>query len=237
MRRRGTGCGRNAAAAASALAALLIAGCGGSSGADRAALPSAPLTGATTASDDFGGASTSASEPRVRPSTTGRSAAGTGEAGARAAAGAAKDASSTAAGEHGGSGRAGGRTGSGRRRGRATGPVPARTNAADAQAAERTVREYYRRIVAQDGSLCTELLTLRAVEAITGRRGADAVAKCRRDITTSRGTLRVHSISSVEVGAGRRAVVKGIVAQGDRGREFRLVLVIDGGRYRIDETG
>jgi len=104
-------------------------------------------------------------------------------------------------------------------------------------AIEARLGELIRRTNARDGGLCTELFTQRHVEEATGLKGGAAIQKCKVDIASTQGTLRLKTIHGGRLEADDRALIQFTAAIG--GREQRQVLRVKkfDGRWFFDGDG
>ena len=100
------------------------------------------------------------------------------------------------------------------------------------------VEAFVRGLNDSDPSVCTRLFTQHRLEVITGRTGAAAVAKCRRDIAASDTKITLTRIEGVRVSkSGDRALATQVKflsrVGGDEVRQL-FALARAGGGYRID---
>lgn len=87
-----------------------------------------------------------------------------------------------------------------------SGRVPAKLRR-EAALAVQLVDDLLRMTNAGDPSVCTRLFTQHHVESVTGRKGAAAVAKCRRDIAAARGTRKLVKLEGLRIERLRRLLV------------------------------
>lgn len=111
-----------------------------------------------------------------------------------------------------------------------------RFDEAEVHAASNTMRDYFKRLNAHDGSLCAELLTQSFVEQMTGRRGDAAVARCREQISGSKLPARLRSLDAGRV-RDREALIQYTATVGAMTRSAVAHLVEQDGRYRLNGDG
>lgn len=207
---------------------LAVAGCGG----DAEEPPSLPERGAardaTAATDELAG-------PGANDTGSGTEAgSGGGEAGSR---GERDDRERGDAGSREG-GQADERGGSGDGSGRAPGPLPGSpAPRSDSDDARELLTSYISRFARGDGSVCTDVFTLRHAERTTGRKGQAALQKCREDVSARTRAIRLVELESVRRIADDRLHAVAALASGNRGFRSEFELLRVDGRLRIDAAG
>jgi hypothetical protein len=114
---------------------------------------------------------------------------------------------------------------------------PTAAQLADEDAARATIRAIIDRTNAHDPSICTDLFTLHHVETTTGKRGAEAIERCRKAAAQPGLEVSLVGIHSVRIVDEREALVQftSRIAAVSRTQVVRLLK--DGGHYKLDGDG
>lgn len=103
--------------------------------------------------------------------------------------------------------------------------------------AKATVGALFRAIADRDGGACNTLFTARGLSESTGRTGADALAKCRKDFTNGQGPApRLNEVEGVRI-VGTSAWVQFTSSIGSLAKRQVLRLRAVAGDWRIDGDG
>lgn len=99
--------------------------------------------------------------------------------------------------------------------------------------AKRTIRLMVRRLNARDTRICRTMFTARMLRQATGLSGRPALARCRRQIRTATGSIRLNRFEGVRI-VGRRALVQFTSSIGVYAKRQVMRLRRSGGRYLVD---
>lgn len=99
--------------------------------------------------------------------------------------------------------------------------------------AKQTIRLMVRGLNARDTRICRTMFTARMLRQSTGLSGRPALARCRRQIRTATGHIRLNRFEGVRI-VGRRALVQFTSSIGVYAKRQVMQLRRSRGRYLVD---